>query len=86
MGGGFSIPSSSVQSGLAGEFYKDFSDAALGDALVEAIGCYLESSDLRERVGRTAEEDVRSRADHDTNMTRVEEIYYSLVEGRDPTP
>jgi glycosyltransferase involved in cell wall biosynthesis len=57
-----------------------------GDALVEAIGCYLESSDLRERVGRTAEEDVRSRADHDTNMTRVEEIYYSLVEGRDPTP
>jgi glycosyltransferase involved in cell wall biosynthesis len=55
------------------------------DALVKAIERYLGDPDPRGKVGRQAEEDGRSRADHERNMARVEEIYYALVEGSNPS-
>jgi glycosyltransferase involved in cell wall biosynthesis len=56
-----------------------------GAALVGAIGRYLGDEGLGKDVGGRAEEEVRSRADHDRSMARVEEIYYSLVEGSTPS-
>jgi glycosyltransferase involved in cell wall biosynthesis len=55
-----------------------------GEALVTAIDRYLSDPDLRARVGRAAELEVRARADHDQHMSRVLEIYTSLIEGRHP--
>jgi glycosyltransferase involved in cell wall biosynthesis len=52
------------------------------DGLADSIVRLLDDPGLRERVGRAAETEVRSRADHDRNMARVEEIYYGLAEGR----
>jgi glycosyltransferase involved in cell wall biosynthesis len=57
-----------------------------GDALVKAVVRYLSDPGLRERVGRAAEAEVRARADHDRNMTRVETIYRAFAEGRIPEP
>jgi glycosyltransferase involved in cell wall biosynthesis len=57
-----------------------------GDAMVGAIERYLADPDLRARTGEAAEGVARAKADHDRNMTRVEEIYYTLVEGRVPNP
>jgi glycosyltransferase involved in cell wall biosynthesis len=55
------------------------------DGLVEAICRFLDDAPLRARVGEAAEKVVRAKADHDRNMTRVEDIYYALVEGRSPS-
>jgi glycosyltransferase involved in cell wall biosynthesis len=55
-----------------------------GDGLVEAICRFLDDAPLRARVGEAAEKVVRAKADHDRNMTRVEDIYYALSEGRNP--
>jgi glycosyltransferase involved in cell wall biosynthesis len=49
-------------------------------ALVESIARYLRDPGLRRRVGEAAEATVRKRADHDRSMSRVEEIYFKLVE------
>jgi glycosyltransferase involved in cell wall biosynthesis len=54
------------------------------DALVGAISRYLEDAELRNRVGVAAERVVHEKADHDRSMSRVEEIYLDLVEGRNP--
>jgi glycosyltransferase involved in cell wall biosynthesis len=54
--------------------------------LTAAILRLIEDSALREKLGRAAEACVRLRADHDQNMARVEEIYYSLCQGRPVRP
>jgi glycosyltransferase involved in cell wall biosynthesis len=54
------------------------------EALQAAVARYLGDPDLRRRLGAAAERLVRERADHDRNMSRVEEIYGALVEGRRP--
>ena len=54
------------------------------DGLVEAICRFVGDAPLRSRVGEAAEKVVRAKADHDRNMTRVEDIYYALAEGRSP--
>jgi glycosyltransferase involved in cell wall biosynthesis len=56
------------------------------DGLVEAISRFLGDPPLRTRVGAAAETVVRAKADHDHNMTRVEDIYYDLAAGRSPAP
>jgi glycosyltransferase involved in cell wall biosynthesis len=50
-----------------------------GDALVAAVLRYLEDPELRDRVGRGAETEVRKRADHDRHMERMETIYHRLA-------
>jgi L-malate glycosyltransferase len=54
--------------------------------LVRAIERFLSDAALRERVGRGAEGEVRTRADHDRNMQRMEDIYIAFAKGRVPAP
>ena len=54
------------------------------DALVASICRCLQDPALRARMGEAAEKVVRAKADHDRSMSRVEDIYYDLVEGRTP--
>jgi glycosyltransferase involved in cell wall biosynthesis len=56
------------------------------DALVDAVDQFLSDPDLGGRLGRRAHDEVRAHANHDRNMSRVEDIYYRLVEGARPTP
>ena len=75
----------------AGEWIRDGETGLVvkdreGDALVSAIGRLLSDRVLRERLGQSAEAEVRARADHDRNMQRMEDIYFAFAHGRLPAP
>jgi L-malate glycosyltransferase len=55
-------------------------------ALVHAIERFLADAELRGKLGRAAEAEVRARADHDRNMARMEEIYVAFARGERPKP